>query len=153
MLQASNRHDRKNINAFLNLGSIYTKISRFEQAVKYYKKALGLKRDHVSGNYNFGNCLWQLGNFDGAIEAYKTALEINPLYIPAWNTLFIPIIANQWKTSLEDVVGSISCNDDDIDEFNRLRAISDYQIHAGGALTDKYFKQATHSCRSQLVTF
>ena len=43
---------------------------------------------------------------------------------------------------------SISCSKENRNDFNRLKAVSNYRIHAGGALADKYFEQAANFCNA-----
>ena len=87
-----------------------------------------------------------MGNFDGSIEANIKSLEIDPLYTQTWSLVF----SDYFETApplLDDLLGSVSCKEDR-DEFNKLKAIANYRIHAGGCLADKYFEQATHLCKT-----
>jgi len=64
--------------AHYNLGSVYERAGKNEQAMKQYKKAISVKPDYEEPRYNMGNVLVKSGDIAGAVEMYKAAIAINP---------------------------------------------------------------------------
>jgi tetratricopeptide (TPR) repeat protein len=58
--------DPSNRAACLNLGSIYFKMDRFEEAMKFYKHALSLGEDYIS-YFNMGTLHYKLGDYKQAV--------------------------------------------------------------------------------------
>ena len=76
-----------NINAWFNLGSVYSQTGALRPARKAYARAVMLDcSDHEAWN-NLGNVCSALGDTGEAITAYRNALAIRPGYHPAWNNL------------------------------------------------------------------
>ncbi|MFH1429674.1 MAG: tetratricopeptide repeat protein [Candidatus Margulisiibacteriota bacterium] len=76
----------KNEQAGYNLGLIYYKNSRLNEAGRYMKHALLIKPDEKA-NYYLGLIMAQQGDLGRAIEYFEAALRINPEFTPARNNL------------------------------------------------------------------
>jgi tetratricopeptide (TPR) repeat protein len=77
---------RRNPNCWLalnNLGNIFYRQGRTDEAISYYQKALELKPDYAKAHDNLGNALQQKGKVDEAIAHYQKALQIKPDYAEA----------------------------------------------------------------------
>ena len=60
-----------------NIANTLYKLSRYKEAIKYYKRSLGGKVNELERRYNLGNCYFKLKDYDSAILAYKYALKID----------------------------------------------------------------------------
>jgi len=59
------------IDAWFNLGNAYFKAGRFEDAIKYFSKALELKPDYDLAVINMANAYRKLGRDDAALAGYE----------------------------------------------------------------------------------
>lgn len=63
--------------AYYNLGNLYLKNDRHEEAIKAYNNTIILNKNFAPAYYNTGWCLYQLGNYKQSIKYYKKAIKIN----------------------------------------------------------------------------
>ncbi len=64
---------------YKNLGDIFKKKSRFNDAINAYKQAIKINPNLSSVTYiNLGDSLRQIGKFDEAVNIFKNLLEIEP---------------------------------------------------------------------------
>ena len=61
-----------------NLGAVYRKLYRYEEAEQQYKIALSAEPGNSGFNYNRGNLLREVGRLDEAVASYRTALKTTP---------------------------------------------------------------------------
>ena len=73
--------------AHYNLGNVFQKLARLDDAVTSYETALTIKPDYVDAHYNLGNVLTQLGQFEKSVPCFHKSLEIRPDHVMAWNNL------------------------------------------------------------------
>jgi arylsulfatase A-like enzyme/Tfp pilus assembly protein PilF len=66
------------IDAWFNLGNAHFKVGRFEDAIKYFSKALELKPDYDLAVINMANAYRKLGRDDAALAGYERYLSIDP---------------------------------------------------------------------------
>jgi tetratricopeptide (TPR) repeat protein len=72
-------HDDPNvIDAWFNLGNAHYKVGRFEDAIKYFSKALELKPDYDLAVINMANAYRKIGRDDAALAGYEHYLTIDP---------------------------------------------------------------------------
>ena len=67
----------KNKNIFYNLGIIKDEMKEYENAIKYFEKALSLDNQYYFAQHNLAQCYEKLNNIDLAIENYNKAEFIN----------------------------------------------------------------------------
>lgn len=67
----------QNFATQMRTGDMYAKISRFDEAVKFYKRGLLLKPADFNANLVLANALFDSGNFEEAESYYSKALSIN----------------------------------------------------------------------------
>jgi len=72
-----------------NLGFVYSKQGRFEEAVDAYRTALEINPYYLNARTNLGLTYGALRRWDEAIAAYEKALEINPRDDAIYNLLGI----------------------------------------------------------------
>ena len=61
-----------------NLGNVYFRLDRLDEAVAAYETALKLNPRYAKAHYNLGNALEKTGRVDQALRHYRTAVEIDP---------------------------------------------------------------------------
>lgn len=71
--------------AHVNLISIYSLLSRFDEAEKHYRAGLAVNPNLAELHYNYGLLLVQRGQFAEAARAFQKALELNPYFADAHN--------------------------------------------------------------------
>ena len=69
--------DPKVIDAWFNLGNAHFKVGRYEEAIKYFKRALELKPDYDLPVINMANAYRRLGRDDAALAGYEHYLRID----------------------------------------------------------------------------
>jgi len=68
-----------------NKGTSLDELSRFEEAVTCYDKALELNPAYANAWNNKGFSLYNLGRYEESINCFDNALELNPEHANAWN--------------------------------------------------------------------
>ncbi len=76
-----------NANAWCFLGILHYDLSRFEDSVEAYQKALEVQPEFPVALSNLANSLGALERFEEAEACVRKALELNPQYPTAWNNL------------------------------------------------------------------
>jgi len=95
--------------ALVNLGTIYYRQRRFEQAELYYRRAIEADPQYPLAQFNLGNLYDEQGRLKEAHDHYKRALALNPHYADAHFNLALlcerlndPLRAvHHWKTYLK----------------------------------------------------
>jgi tetratricopeptide (TPR) repeat protein len=67
----------QNFATQMRTGDMYARISRFDEAVKFYKRGLILKPADFNANLVLANALFDSGKFEEAESYYSKALAIN----------------------------------------------------------------------------
>lgn len=66
------------IDAWFNLGNVYSRLHKWQEAIGYFKKALELKPDYDLPVINMANAYRQMGQDDAALAGYEHYLTIDP---------------------------------------------------------------------------
>ena len=69
--------------ALVNLGTIYYRLRKFEEAEKYYLAAIEADPAYPLAQFNLGNLYDEQGRLPQAFEYYRRALGLNPNYADA----------------------------------------------------------------------
>ena len=69
--------------ALVNLGTIYYRLHKFEEAEKYYLAAIEADPGYPLAQFNLGNLYDEQGRFPEAVDFYRRALDLNPQYADA----------------------------------------------------------------------
>jgi tetratricopeptide (TPR) repeat protein len=69
--------------ALVNLGTIYYRLHKFEEAEKYYLAAIEADPEYPLAQFNLGNLYDEQGRFPEAVNFYRRALDLNPQYADA----------------------------------------------------------------------
>ncbi|MEW6556709.1 MAG: DUF2723 domain-containing protein [Elusimicrobiota bacterium] len=72
-----------------NLGTVYEKQNKFNDAISEYQKAVQIKPDYADAHYNMAVAYWQLQNWRKVVEELEKVLQINPNHTEAQKYLFI----------------------------------------------------------------
>jgi Flp pilus assembly protein TadD len=70
-----------------NLGELYRRLGRLDEAVAAGQRATELAPNDLEAHYNLGLALTDKGEWDAAIRAYRRALELNLNHGLSWNNL------------------------------------------------------------------
>ena len=95
--------------ALVNLGTIYYRLRKFEEAEKYYRQAAEADPAYPLAQFNLGNLYDEQGRMKEAFDHYRRALALNPQYADAHFNLALlserlgdPLKAvHHWKTYLK----------------------------------------------------
>lgn len=63
---------------FVNLGTVYHREKRYEEALEWYEIAISVGKDNPNALANYGRVLMHLERMDESIAAYKKAVRIAP---------------------------------------------------------------------------
>ncbi len=80
---------KNNYLAHNNLGTIYAKLGRVNEASLHLKEALRLWPDSAEANYNLGTLLFMSGKLDEAREYFLKAIRAKPDYVDAYDIMGI----------------------------------------------------------------
>ena len=67
-------------NAYLNLGSLYSRMNKLNKALKYYNSALELGADFITF-FNIGCIYYKIGKYSNAISYLENAYRLNNNFI------------------------------------------------------------------------
>ncbi|HEY7210724.1 MAG TPA: tetratricopeptide repeat protein [Bryobacteraceae bacterium] len=79
--------DPNNVQAHVNLISLYARTNNAAQAKQHFERATRLDAGRADAWYNYGVLLFNQRQWDEAAEAFRHALSINPHYAEAHNNL------------------------------------------------------------------
>ncbi len=74
-------------DAWYFLGSAYSDLKQYNQAIQAYREALRIQPENSVAWYNLGVTYGNFKQYDQAIQAYREALRIKPENAAAWNNL------------------------------------------------------------------
>jgi tetratricopeptide (TPR) repeat protein len=72
------RLDPQRAGAFVNLGAVYNRLEKYDDAIVALRKGIQLDSTKAEGYYNLGVVYRQRDQLDLAIQAYREATRINP---------------------------------------------------------------------------
>jgi len=72
------RLDPMRAGAFVNLGAVYNRLEKYDDAIAALRKGIQLDASRAEGYYNLGVVYRQRDQLDLAIQAYREATRINP---------------------------------------------------------------------------
>jgi tetratricopeptide (TPR) repeat protein len=72
------RLDPLRAGAFVNLGAVYNRLEKYDDAIAALRKGIQLDGNRAEGYYNLGVVYRQRNQLDLSIQAYREATRINP---------------------------------------------------------------------------
>ena len=83
-------------------------MSRFEESIDCYDKAIQLNPNQANTFNNKGNCLAKIKKYQEAIDSYDKAIELNPKYAMAYYNKGVSLekIKNYQETKILDNEGN-----------------------------------------------
>ncbi|KMP10900.1 hypothetical protein UR09_04885 [Candidatus Nitromaritima sp. SCGC AAA799-A02] len=86
--------------ARLNLGEVYGKTQRYQEAIVELSRAVQTDPSMIAAHFNLGTAYMLTGAFDDAERSFKTCLKLNGSYEPAlFNLAQVYQKKNQWEIS------------------------------------------------------
>ena len=76
------REDRKYRDVYINLGSLYSRMNRLDESLKYFEKAVSLEKDYIV-YFNIGCVFYKLGEYKKAVINLEKSRNINKGFIPS----------------------------------------------------------------------
>ncbi|MEK6876843.1 MAG: tetratricopeptide repeat protein [Nanoarchaeota archaeon] len=123
-----------------NLGVVYSKQGRLDEAIREYMTAIKLRPDAPIVHHNLGNVYSKQGRFDEAIKEYMIALRLKADYVEAYNELGI-VYSKQGRfdEAIKEYITALNLKPDFPEAHNNLgnayseqgeidKAIEHYQI-------------------------
>ncbi len=83
-LVRATRLDPKNVDAWLDLGSVYYSLRQRDKEGDAYQKAVSLQPNNGQAHYLLGTWYEDVGQFERAVAEYRTAVKIDPMDDNAW---------------------------------------------------------------------
>ena len=103
------------------IGAISAELSQFDQAIKYYKKAVKIRPNYHEAFYNMGVAQQSKNYFDEAIESYSKAIMIKPNYADSFNNIgFIQHIQGNFEDAIVSYSKAILINPNFAAAFNNI---------------------------------
>jgi protein O-GlcNAc transferase len=78
---------RPDFDVYLYLGNILQNMGQREEAMLYYRKAIGLKPEFAGTYYNIAAIMQEEGRLDEAIAHYRKVLDLDPGYAGTYNSI------------------------------------------------------------------
>jgi len=104
----TNYSDIKSIN---DLGAIYLKLGKYDQAIKQFQKALEVDPGYTMGPFLFGDIYTDEKNYQSKINEFKDVIKINREYARAHNYLGLTHLKEKNYSSAENsLLESIKIN-------------------------------------------
>ena len=101
-------HEHKKETALLRASDAFHKgnnallTKKYDKAISYYKKTIGLRPNDAHAYNNLGNAYKEIEKFSNAIDAYNNAIRLKPDYASAYYNLGIVYQKdNDFDTALE----------------------------------------------------
>ncbi len=73
--------------AYNNLGGVFYKLGRIDEAIASYQRAISVKHDFTGAYYNLGIIYEEKGMFDISVANYMHAVMFSPYHAMAYNNL------------------------------------------------------------------
>ncbi len=107
-----------------NLGDLFLKNGRLDEAILHYKETLAKRPDPEKAHYNLAAALVKAGKIDDAIQQYHTALELKPDYADAHYNLGGALVRNgQTDEAIKEYEKTLELRSNDVEAQNNLGGV------------------------------
>jgi protein O-GlcNAc transferase len=80
-------------DVYLYLGNVLQDMGQREEAVLYYRKAIGLNPEYAGTYYNIAAIMQEEGRFDEAVAHYRRVIDLDPRYAGTYNSIGVVLQA------------------------------------------------------------
>jgi Flp pilus assembly protein TadD len=110
--------------AHYNLGTVYDRMGRFEEALKEYQVALTLRPNNAQAHNNLGILYEKTGRLDEAVKEYQAAVKLDPSHAKAFSNLGLLFRRmSRAADALRTLQDAVSFNPSDSSLHNTLGAV------------------------------
>jgi len=103
--------DYRNIKSLNDLGVIYLKLGKYDQAVEQFKKALEVDPNYTMGPFLFGDIYTDAKNYQEKINDFKEVIKTNREYARAYNYLGLTYLKKKnYSAAKNSLLESIRVN-------------------------------------------
>ena len=103
--------DYRNIKSLNNLGVIYLKLGKYDQAIEQFKKALEVDPHYTVGPFLFGDIYTDAKNYQEKINDFKDVIKTNREYARAHNYLGLTYLKKKnYSAAKNSLLESIRVN-------------------------------------------
>ena len=103
--------DYRNIKSLNDLGVIYLKLGKYDQAIEQFKKALEVDPNYTFGPFLFGNIYTDAKNYQEKINDFKDVIKTNREYARAHNYLGLTYLKKKnYSAAKNSLLESIRVN-------------------------------------------
>lgn len=133
--------DPNHIDAYLNMGTIYTELHDYKEAMRYFQKVIDVDPDHPYGYSNIGLCHNHLQNYQEAIQYLQKAIDVSPDLAAAYHNMGLVYDNLQnYQEAIQYYQKAIDLDPNDIDTY--LNMGNDYYELGNEQQQIKYYQQA-----------
>src|SRR5437764_14987368 len=86
-LQKSPRNLAIRKEIYRNIGDVFSKMGKTDEAIAQFEKCLSLSPDFAEAHHDLANALRKKGRYPDAIAHYETALRLDPRSVLTLNNL------------------------------------------------------------------
>jgi len=103
--------DYRNIESLNDLGAIYLKLGKYDQAIEQFKKALEVDPNYTIGPFLFGDIYTDAKNYQKKINDFKAVIKTNREYARAHNYLGLTYLKKKnYSAAKNSLLESIKVN-------------------------------------------
>jgi tetratricopeptide (TPR) repeat protein len=104
-----------------DLGNLFFKEGKFDEAIKHYRRALELNRTYPMAHFNLGNALSRIGKIEEATEQYRRAIQLTPNFSTAQYNFGRALAAlGRYEEAMEHFRHAVELNPDFAEAHNNL---------------------------------
>jgi tetratricopeptide (TPR) repeat protein len=132
-----------NADAIYNLGYMYTKLKKWNEAIESFNKALEIRPNFEYAYANIGNSYYEMKNYTKSLEAYKKFAELMPDSPDGWYWIGVNYMQlKRWSDALDPLRKTIELRPDYAYALYNL-AIAYLNLHDNYSAKEIYNKLTT----------
>lgn len=132
-----------NADAVYNLGYMFTKLKKWNEAIESFNKALEIRPNFEYAYANIGNSYYEMKNYTKSLEAYKKFAELMPDSPDGWYWIGVNYMQlKKWSDAIDPLDKAIELRPDYAYALYNL-AITYLNLHDNYSAKDIYNKLTT----------